>query len=112
MTYVDESVHRFGRMVMCHLVADSLDELHRMADTIGVARRWFQRSKNGVPHYDIAKSKRVLAVAAGAVEVDRWEMYRLIRYWRDYEQGPPRPQFCRLPDQPSMQELIRAEYAN
>jgi hypothetical protein len=49
-----------------------------MADTIGVARRWFQdparMPKVSWQHYDIAKSKRALAIAAGAVEVDRYQM--------------------------------------
>lgn len=62
--YVDSTKARFGRMVMCHMIADSDAELHVMADRIGVARRWFQRD-----HYDISQSKRALAVAAGAVEI-------------------------------------------
>lgn len=68
--YVDEAEWPYGRMVMCHMIADTLGELHAMAEKIGVARRWFQ--KNGRhPHYDICKSKRALAVEAGAIEVDR-----------------------------------------
>ena len=49
---------------MCHMIADTEDELHAMADRIGVARRWYQGD-----HYDIALSKRAAAVAAGAVEI-------------------------------------------
>lgn len=75
MVYVDNMhespMGRFGRMKMSHMVADTLDELHAMADRIGVARRWFQGpGKSRFPHYDIALSKRALVVAAGAVEVD------------------------------------------
>lgn len=75
--YVDNAAHSFGRMIMCHMVSPDLDELHAMADRIGVARKWFQdpRTMNvSAPHYDIAKSKRALAVAAGAVEVNRYQM--------------------------------------
>lgn len=67
--YVDAAIWPYGRMIMCHLFADTTDELHAMVDKIGVQRKWFQSKK--WPHYDIAKSKRKLAVAHGAVEVDR-----------------------------------------
>lgn len=70
--YVDSSLYGYGRMVMCHMLADTPDELHAMATRIGVARRWFQEPpKASFWHYDIAKSKRTLAVAAGAIECDR-----------------------------------------
>lgn len=70
--YVDRMQAAFGRMVMCHMIADTPDELHAMADRIGVARRWFQQPpKASFWHYDIAKSKRVLAIAAGAIDCDR-----------------------------------------
>ena len=62
--YVDNMRAPFGHMVMCHMIADTEDELHAMADRIGIARRWYQGD-----HYDIALSKRELAVAAGAVEI-------------------------------------------
>lgn len=76
--YVDEAKHAYGRMVMCHLFSPDLEALHAMADRIGVARRWFQdpraMPKVSWPHYDIAKSKRALALAAGAIEVDKYQM--------------------------------------
>ena len=62
--YVDTMAARFGRMIMCHMLADTDAELHTMADTIGVARRWHQGD-----HYDICLAKRALAIAAGAVEI-------------------------------------------
>lgn len=69
-TYVDDMRARFGRMVMCHLLADTDEELHAIAAKIGVARRWWQSpDKTSGSHYDIALSKRALAVAAGAVEI-------------------------------------------
>jgi len=68
--YVDDMKARFGRMVMCHMIADTDDELHAMAGRIGVARRWWQSpEKASSSHYDIALSKRAMAVAAGAVEI-------------------------------------------
>lgn len=72
--YVDDMhlypVGQFGRMKMCHMLADTDEELHAMADRIGVARRWWQSpARTSGSHYDIAMSKRALAVAAGAVEI-------------------------------------------
>ena len=66
---------------MCHMLADTLDELHEMADTIGVNRRWFQ-SEASTPHYDICKSKRHLAISHGAIEVSRRELVKVIRNLR------------------------------
>ena len=69
--YVDRATNSFGRMVMCHMIGDTPNELHTMADTIGVARRWFQvPPKASFWHYDIAQAKRARAVAAGAVDCD------------------------------------------
>jgi hypothetical protein len=78
--YVDNMRAPFGRMVMCHMWADTREELFAMADRIGVARRWFQRPDHvDLPgmaasweHFDIAQSKRALAVAAGAIETDKY----------------------------------------
>ena len=68
--YVDDMRAPFGRMVMCHMVADSDEELHAMAARIGVARKWWQSpATTSGSHYDIALSKRELAVAAGAIEI-------------------------------------------
>lgn len=66
--YVDDMNARFGRMIMNHLYADTLAELHAMANAIGVDNRWFQ-DKPGHPHYDIALSKKALAIKHGAIEV-------------------------------------------
>lgn len=70
--YVDRVRLGYGRMIMCHMIADSPDELHAMADRIGVARRWFQAPpKASFWHYDVAQSKRALAIDAGAIDSDR-----------------------------------------
>lgn len=64
---------------MCHMVGDTDEELHAMADKIGVARKWFQLPGTYKRHYDIAMSKRQLAVDNGAVEITMSAMGRLIR---------------------------------
>lgn len=73
VTYVDDMfkypLGQFGRMKMSHLIADTDEELHAMADKIGVARKWHQGPPRHDSHYDIAMAMRAKAVAAGAVEI-------------------------------------------
>ncbi len=71
--YVDDVRHRFGRMIMCHMWADTADELHAMADRIGMARRWFQTPpKASWDHYDASLGMKAKALAAGAILTDRY----------------------------------------
>ena len=70
--YVDKTSNAFRRMKMCHMVADTLDELHDMAERIGMKREWFQGDAS-TPHYDLSKAKRKLAVQYGVIELDRKE---------------------------------------
>lgn len=82
--YVDRVRLGYGRMVMCHMIADTPDELHAMADLIGVARHWFQKPpKASFWHYDIAQSKRTLAVGAGAIDSDRNTFVTALRRIRE-----------------------------
>jgi len=67
--YVDDMRAQFGRMIMCHMIADTPEELRAMADTIGVARRWVQHPGTPREHFDIALSKRAQAIAAGAQSI-------------------------------------------
>jgi hypothetical protein len=74
--YVDAMID-YGKRIghagprWCHMIADTLDELHAMAARIGLRRSWFQNPSSGA-HYDIGTERiRALAVAAGAVECDR-----------------------------------------
>lgn len=81
--YVDNMEAGFGRMVMCHMWADTLDELFGMVDAIGVQRKWLQRPLAAATgddprypedarltrgmeaswvHFDIAKSKKAAAI--------------------------------------------------
>lgn len=79
--YVDDVRHQFGRMVMCHMWADTLDELLAMADRIGVARKWIQghptlsfgkHRKASWVHFDIALAMKAKAIEAGAVLTDKF----------------------------------------
>ena len=95
--YVDDMcdypMGRFRRMKMSHMIADTEDELHVMAQTIGVHRKWYQGD-----HYDIAKSKRALALGYGAVAIT-WRqagaMMAVRRFWND-DLGDPETAVERL----------------
>lgn len=78
--YVDSAANKFGRMKMCHMMADSLEELHAMADKIGMKRAWFQPESS--PHYDVSKERRALAIQYGAIVADRRKIVELIRFYR------------------------------
>jgi hypothetical protein len=78
---------KYGRMIMCHMVADTDDELHAMASRIGVARKWHQKSGTAHSHYDICKSMRTKAVALGAVEIDRAGLGEIIKRKRAAAKG-------------------------
>jgi hypothetical protein len=74
--YVDDMRAPFGRLVMCHMVADSSEELLAMADKIGVQRKWIQKAGTYREHFDICLAKRALAVKNGAVEITLKELGR------------------------------------
>ena len=78
--FVDDMRAPFGRMVMWHMISDDPTdcELHAMADKIGVSRRWHQKAGTHHSHYDIALSKRAQAVAAGAIETDRYGVKQIL----------------------------------
>ena len=81
--YVDNMRANYGRMKMCHMIADSTDELLAMADRIGVDRKWIQKAGRYDEHFDIAMTKRALAVAAGAIEVSMMDLGRILRARRE-----------------------------
>lgn len=79
--YVDNMKAPYGRMFMSHMIADTHEELHEMADRIGVRLRWFQ-NKPGRPHYDICQQMRVRAIELGAIPVTTRELVRRLKNGR------------------------------
>ena len=67
---------RFERF--CHLLADSREELHAMADELGIPRRFFQ-DHPWRWHHDLPEPLRSRAVELGAREVTMHEVGALLR---------------------------------
>jgi hypothetical protein len=83
MVYVDtlletteEEFKRFPFKYHCHMIADSLNELMRMADKIRLSRR-FSQGEPPYLHFDLNESKRKKAVDFGAKEVSCNELGRI-----------------------------------
>ena len=53
-----------------HLMADTLDELHAFAATLGMPRHAFQDRTSGA-HYDVTADLRARAIELGAVPISR-----------------------------------------
>jgi hypothetical protein len=69
---VDPPLWHWRERRWSHLVSDeSYDELHAMADALGIERRWFQGD-----HYDVPEDYRERAIALGAVPVTSRELIR------------------------------------
>lgn len=81
--YIDDMQARYGRMIMCHMAADSPGELLAIAQKIGVSRRWLQHPGTWKEHFDVCLSKRARAVEFGAVPVSRKDYARFVTGRRD-----------------------------
>jgi beta-lactamase superfamily II metal-dependent hydrolase len=72
--YVDNPRIPWNGWIMSHMTADTDEELHSMAQSIGLKRSWFQGPPDhSIHHYDVTETKRKLAIKNGAVQED----------WRD-----------------------------
>ena len=67
---VDEPIWPFRGKLWCHLVSDtSYDELHSLAEQLGIPRRAFQGD-----HYDVPAGLRDKAIGLGAQPVTGREL--------------------------------------
>lgn len=69
MVYIDNFEAPFGRMRMCHMIADTTEELLAMVDKIGVQRKWIQYPGTYNEHFDICLTKKKKAIEFGAKEI-------------------------------------------
>jgi Protein of unknown function (DUF4031) len=78
MVYIDNFNAPFQRMIMCHMIADTTEELLAMVDKIGVQRKWIQDAGTAYEHFDICLQKKRLAIAAGAKEISIRELGEML----------------------------------
>lgn len=76
--YVDDAVHAWRGQRWAHLMADTLDELHAMAQRLGLPRRAFQNKTSGA-HYDVTSELREQAIALGAIAISRHADRELVK---------------------------------
>lgn len=69
MVYVDNMNRKYRGMIMCHMIADTTDELLLMVDKISVQRRWIQNAGTYKEHFDICAAKKAKAILFGAKEI-------------------------------------------
>jgi hypothetical protein len=85
--YVDDMYRhpmgRFRSMKMSHMIADSEDELHAMADRLGLKRAWFQGD-----HYDVSLGVRKRAIALGAIPVTLRQLGFMVMHRRRHGSLP------------------------
>lgn len=78
--------HKDGKK-WCHLGAMNEDRLHEFAERIGLKKEWFQKSNDGLPHYDIYSERiRQIALQEGAVKVTRKDFLQLLKFHYGTEQ--------------------------
>jgi hypothetical protein len=67
--YVDNFKAKYRGMIMCHMIADTQQELLEMADKIGVQRKWIQDYGTNREHFDVCLAKKQKAIEFGAIEI-------------------------------------------
>ena len=68
--YVDRAKVPFKGQEWCHLMADTLEELHAFAQQMNIDARLFHHDAS-YPHYDITLEMRSMVIAHGAIDADR-----------------------------------------
>lgn len=100
MVYVDPLMRYGGSATFkwkdsCHLFADTVEELHIFASLVGMRREWFQ-DKPSLKHYDLNARRRIVAVARGAIELNRYDAVMKWRQLRSFN-GPANEHDAAIP---------------
>lgn len=83
MIYIDSYNAPYGRMIMCHMIADTKEELLEMADKIGVNKKWIQAEDTYHMHFDVCLKMKAKALTLGAIEVSNMELGRMLVHKRE-----------------------------
>lgn len=87
--YVDDAIWHWQGRKWCHLLADSEEELHGFAASLGIHRSSYQGPpRTGKPHYDLTAWERRRAIARGAIACSRQEIVGVLRAVRGGRERP------------------------
>ena len=78
MVYIDSMEIKYKGMIMCHMIADTDDELIAFAKSIGLKEVYWQYKGTYKSHFDISKSKKELALKNGAQLIDRRMLVKIL----------------------------------
>lgn len=97
MIYVDWLMNygwkMYGKSVeSCHMFSDTnnVDELKEFAVKMGLKLSWLQKSRDGLFHFDLVKSKRKIAIESGAEEISKEKFLEVHRNLRTQNKIPKR----------------------
>lgn len=92
--YIDDMFAKYRGMLMCHMIADSNEELLNMVDNIGVQRKYLQCAGTYKEHFDICSSKRELAIKKyGAIPIGMRDYPRMVRGRDEHGKLPTPPAY-------------------
>lgn len=83
MVYIDDFNANYKGMIMCHMIADTTEELLEMVDKIGVNKKWIQDAGTWQEHFDICSSKKKKAISLGAKEIPFRQLAAMRRKRKD-----------------------------
>lgn len=92
MVYIDNARVAYKGNLYCHMLADSLDELHEFAEVLGIKKCWFHGSAS-YPHYDVKIEFRPQAINLGAILSSRKQIIECGKRLRAQKKHRKHPAF-------------------
>ena len=86
MLYVDKGRYPLGRMIMCHMLADTAEELESARCALGLPEGCTQYPGTWKEHLDVSQAKRALALRKlEAREINSRELVTILRQRRQLD---------------------------